>query len=77
MASGSDGSLIVGDVGDNDASRPSVQAYRIAQPGVGDSSVSPQKVTLTYSDGPHNAESILYDASTGTVYVVTAPALRR
>jgi hypothetical protein len=71
MASGADGSLIVGDIGDNDSVRSSVQVYRIAQPGPGMANVQPQRVTLTYTDGPRNAESILYDASSGRVFVVS------
>lgn len=71
MASGDDGSLIVADVGDNDSVRASVQAYRIAQPGTGSANVQPQKVSLTYADGPHNAESVLYDAASGRIFVVS------
>src|SRR5689334_24114746 len=41
MASGADGSLIVGDIGDNDATRQTVRLYRIEQPVAGDHTVSP------------------------------------
>jgi hypothetical protein len=71
MSSGSDGSLVVADIGDNHAVRGSVQIYRIPQPKAGDFTVTPEKVTLTYPDGPHNAESVLYDARTGRVFVVS------
>jgi hypothetical protein len=71
MATGADGSLIFGDVGDNDSNRPNVAVYRIAQPGPGPSQVEAQKVTLTYQGGPRNAESMLYDSSTGRVYIMS------
>ena len=71
MSGGSDGSLVVADIGDNHAVRGSVQIYRIPQPKAGDFTVAPEKVTLTYPDGPHNAESVLYDARTGRVFVVS------
>jgi hypothetical protein len=71
MAAGSDGSLVVGDIGDNAASRPNVQIYRIVQPGAGGTTVLSEKVTLKYADGAHNAEAMVYDADTGRVFVVT------
>ncbi|HEY7044386.1 MAG TPA: hypothetical protein VH419_12020 [Nocardioidaceae bacterium] len=71
IAAGSDGSLIVADIGDNDADHSSADLYRIEQPGRGDRSVSPQRVDLTYPGGPRDAESVLYDASTGRAFVVS------
>jgi hypothetical protein len=71
MAGGSDGALVVGDIGDNQEDRATVDVYRIAQPGRGSASVRARAVTLTYADGPHDAESLLYDAGTGRVFVVS------
>jgi hypothetical protein len=71
ISAGADGSLVVGDIGDNDVERSSVQVYRIPQPGLGDHTVRPATVSLTYADGPRNAESLVYDAATGRVVIVS------
>src|SRR5581483_6918480 len=69
-----DGSLVVADIGDNGATRASIEVYRISQPTRGDHTVTPDKVTLTYTDGPHDAESVLYDIKTQQLLVVTKEA---
>ena len=33
--------------------------------------MTPTRLTLTYSDGPHNAESVVYDARSGRLIVIT------
>ncbi len=71
MSGGSDGSLVVADIGDNRADRSTVDVYRIPEPTTGDHIVTPDKVTLTYPDGPRDAESVLYDADSGAVLVVS------
>jgi hypothetical protein len=71
MAGGSGGSLIIGDIGDNHAERRSIRIYKIRQPGRGHHVVTPDAVTLRYSDGPRNAEAILYDSSNGRAFVVS------
>jgi hypothetical protein len=71
MAIGADGTLVVGDIGDNTGDRNSVALYRLAQPGRGNSSVQPVRVALTYRGGPRDAESLLYESRTGRVYVVS------
>jgi hypothetical protein len=71
MAIGADGTLVVGDIGDNSAERSDVAIHRIAQPGPGNSSVAPETVTLTYPGGARDAESLLYDAATGRVFVAS------
>lgn len=75
MAGGSDGSLVVADIGDNDATRSSVAIYRIEQPSTGDDRVAAETVQLTYADGPRDAESVLYDAASGRVFVVSKQAV--
>ena len=65
------GALVVGDIGDNDQLRESIVAYRIAQPGRGSAAVQPDAVTLTYRDGARDAESLLYDARTERLFVVS------
>ncbi len=71
MAIGDDGTLVVGDIGDNHAVRGHVDIYRLAQPGPGNESVTPRAVSLTYAGGPRDAESLLYDAQSGRVFVVS------
>jgi hypothetical protein len=75
MAACGGGSLVVGDVGDNDAVRPDIALYRLRQPGRGDHTVRSRKLTLTYPDTPHNAESVVCDPGTGQLFVVTKQPL--
>jgi hypothetical protein len=69
MAIGTDGTLVVGDIGDNTGVRSGVALHRIPQPGRGNVSAAPDTVVLTYADGPRDAESLLYDAASGRVFV--------
>jgi hypothetical protein len=71
MTPGPDRSLIVADIGDNDNERPYVTVYRIDQPGRGTQTVTADSVRLTYSNGPHNAESAVYDDEAGRLFVVS------
>ncbi|MGH3499713.1 MAG: hypothetical protein ACRDQA_02245 [Nocardioidaceae bacterium] len=68
---GQDGTLVVGDIGDNTGSHSHVTVYRIPQPGRGDHTVTPTAVRLTYVDGARDAEALLYDARSGRVFVVS------
>ena len=60
----------VGDIGDNRSARDSVAVHRVPI-AAGDRSVPAQSVELVYSDGPHDAETLLSDPRTGRLYVVT------
>ena len=67
------GGLVIGDIGDNDSKRESVQLYRID-----DLTKSPLNATrrdLRYEDGPHNAEALVVDpaspVSDPAIYVIT------
>ena len=71
LAGGQDGTLIVADIGDNDAARKTVTVYRVPQPVAGETVVAAEAVVLTYADGPRDAESVLYDATSERVYVVS------
>ena len=71
LAGGADGTLVVADIGDNTEVREAVEVYRIEQPGPGDDTVTPDVLTLRYADGPRDAESVLYDAESGRVFVVS------
>ena len=63
------GRLLVGDIGDNDAERDSVEVYVIPEPSVGVHDVRPRTVSLTYPGGPRDAEALVADGR--TVYVVS------
>ena len=70
--------LYVGDIGGAGTSgnaRPTVTVYRFpepAPPGAGlTTAVTAQSVTLTYPDGPHDAEALLLDARSGDLVIVT------
>lgn len=71
LAIGTDGTLVVADIGDNQQDSTSVTIHRIPQPGRGDETVEPTSVSLTYSNGARDAEAVLYDADDGRVYVVS------
>jgi hypothetical protein len=75
-------SLVVGDIGDNDEARASVQLHRVPEPTVGlaEPAAHPAEaqpvdgvdsVTLTYPDHPHNAEALLVDPDTGQIVIIT------
>jgi hypothetical protein len=70
--------LYIGDIGDNDETRPAVVVYRAPEPRLLDSassaSVSAQRLTLRYPDSPHNAEALLVDPSSGALFIVTKEA---
>jgi hypothetical protein len=69
MARGADGTLWVGDIGDNDRERATVGLWRLA-PGA----KSPTLFRLSYPDGAHDAEALLV-AGDGTPIVVTKDPL--
>jgi hypothetical protein len=58
----------VGDIGDNDAVRDSVQVYRVPV-GRGDRRVDAPSYELVYPDGAHDAESLV--AAGDPLYVIT------
>jgi hypothetical protein len=68
LARAADGSLWLGDTGDNDEDRPTVALERLT-PG-GEATV----YRFTYPDGPHDAEAVLYDRR-GRPYIVTKDPL--
>ena len=70
---GGDGDLFIGDIGDNGRSRASVRVHRLAEPdplGTGEI-VDFDTFVLTYPDGAHDAETLLFDAWTGELLIVT------
>jgi hypothetical protein len=69
MARGADGTLWVGDIGDNGRERDSIALWRLA-PGA----KSPTLLRMSYPDGAHDAEALLV-AGDGTPIVVTKDPL--
>jgi hypothetical protein len=72
--------LYLGDIGDNAVTRDDVVIYRIPEPTVSATPTAPatsapptkgDTITLTYPDGPHNAETLLVDPTTGDLLIVT------
>ncbi len=66
LAPGPDGSVWVGDIGDNLAARPQVTVTRVPLDGR-----PPTTYVLRYPDGAHDAETLLRHPDTGRLYVVT------
>lgn len=69
--------LYIGDIGDNEAVRASIIVYRVAEPFVdvmtttGTASLAGvTAMTLTYPDGPRDAETLMSDPRTGDLYIV-------
>ena len=69
LARGADGTLWVGDIGDNGQNRDTVGVWRLA-PGAR----APKLFRLSYPDGAHDAEALLV-AADGTPVVVTKDPL--
>ncbi|HET8621402.1 MAG TPA: hypothetical protein VFM27_20690 [Acidimicrobiales bacterium] len=75
-ADGDPGVLYLGDIGDNNAQREEVVVYRVAEPRVpagaaGGDLAGAAALTLTYADGPRDAEALLADPLTADLFVVT------
>jgi len=72
--------LFIGDIGDNGLKRDHVSVYVVDEPDPANAGkterdagvTSPSKeIRLTYPDGPHNAEALMFDQRTGDLYVIT------
>ena len=73
LAPAGGGAVWVGDIGDNDEERHSVQVYRVPV-GRGDRTVAAPSYELVYPDGAHDAESLVA-APDGRLYVITKALL--
>jgi hypothetical protein len=67
--------LYVGDIGDNSAARRSVVVYRVPEPAVAGPVGAPalagvEALTLTYPNGPRDAEALLVDPVSGALVVI-------
>lgn len=70
LAPARDGSVWVGDVGDNSAARDSVEVTRVPVGG-SDRTADGDSFELVYPDGAHDAETLLSHPRTGRLYVAT------
>ena len=70
LAPGGPGHVWVGDIGDNFVARKTITVARVPF-GRGDRTVPGESHTLAYPDGPHDAETLLRDPTTGRLYVVS------
>jgi hypothetical protein len=75
IASTPDGRIWIGDIGDNNATRPEIAVDVFTEPEVLTSTELPSTTyRLRYPDGPHNAEALLVEPRSHRVYVVTKQA---
>jgi hypothetical protein len=66
------GKLWIGDIGDNASIRVSgIQVYWFPEPDPVSRSVEANVLSLTYEDGPHDAEALIVDARNDALYVIT------
>ncbi len=69
--------LWIADIGDNLDSWDEVRIHRVREPGVlRDRTVTARTYRFTYSDRPHNAETLLADPDSGQLWVVTRQLAR-
>ncbi|MEU8775052.1 WD40 repeat domain-containing protein [Streptomyces sp. NPDC048606] len=70
---GPDGQLYVGDIGDNRGGTwDHVWIYRFPEPKtLGDATVRAEQFTVTYADGPRDAEALMVHPVTGRVYIAS------
>lgn len=67
-----EGTLYVGDIGDNDAKRSDCAVYKLPEPGPGDhSAIVGHRLSVRYPDGPRNAEALLVHPDTLALYIVS------
>lgn len=69
-------SLYFGDIGDNDAKRAALTIHRVVEPKVGGGApvaqtTTSETMTVVYEDGPHNAETLLFDPTTRDLLIAT------
>lgn len=65
--------LVLGDIGDNDKERESVQLYRVREPVPGTAtSVQAERMIVRYPEGKaRNAESLFVDPTSSVLYILT------
>jgi len=73
IAVGPDGngssSVYIGEIGDNLAQHGYIEVYRFTEPTELNQKVIPEKVRLTYPDGPMDAEAMIVDPISGELFI--------
>jgi hypothetical protein len=66
--------LYVGDIGDNDKGRDEIAIWRVDEPATldADGSAGASRMTLTYPDGPHDAEALVHHG--GSLWILAKDA---
>jgi hypothetical protein len=68
--------VYLGDIGDNSSGRPDIRLVRFAEPALKGNkdkktdASGVEEFRLRYPDGPHDAEALLVDPTTGDVFIV-------
>lgn len=70
LAVGPDGAVWVGDIGDNGASRDTIEVLKVPV-GTGDATVQPERYSFSYPGGARDAEALLVHPRTGRLYIVS------
>jgi hypothetical protein len=65
------GQMLVADIGDNESARKFVRVFWFDEPALGTTSGAWASWELSYPDGPHNAEALAVDPTSGRILVVT------
>ncbi|MEV7414949.1 Ig domain-containing protein [Streptomyces sp. NPDC089919] len=64
--------VLAGDIGDNLGARAEIQVHAFPEPDtLADATVTPVTYRFAYSDGRHDAESLLADPVTGRIFVAS------
>lgn len=63
--------VYLADIGDNFERREQVRLFRFPEPEVADASVAVETLAFSYPDKPHDAESLIIEAGTGRLAVIT------
>lgn len=71
VAAGRTGALLVGDIGDNLAARPSIAVLEVPEPRAAAAVAPAARYELRYPDGPRDAEALLFDRSDGSLVIVS------
>lgn len=69
--------IYFGDIGDNDAVRTELTIHRVVEPKIGGAAklvATSEKMIVTYVDGAHNAETLLFDPLTKDLLIATKKA---
>lgn len=77
IAAGPGDTLLIGDIGDNGSSRASIDVWRVAEPRLRDgpgATAPATRLSMTYPDGAHDAETLLADRRSGEIVIVTKRA---